>query len=229
MPLEVGAFAGTDSDQVQPFVVTNRNSEWLFMLIDGSETGFDYAFQPVVRAVGNAFLEAFITDEASVRVRLEHAIETARTSLVSQFPVKPDCSEYAGATFIAVVVSGSILQACWIGSAQLKVFRRKQCVYHTQPHTFRLEDNLITTRYMTTNPSIPLKDCDCDFGGPWELRDGDAVVLGDALLFDTVAEDEILGTIAREARAGAQSLVDALQARSPKLGQSVVVAKYFKH
>lgn len=179
-------------------VVDLPEGETLILLVDGSETGWDSGYQPVMDFLIGTFPAALVRTWGPMNERLIRATEEVDEAFGRRFPEVRSLSEYEddvvySATFLAAVIERKRLWTAWIGSQQAKLFRQGRCVEATAPHAVLLPSGTpCTTRYMHSSPRMPpapLETCE-----PWQLQVGDAAVVADARLFK-IAADETVGEI----------------------------------
>jgi hypothetical protein len=200
---------------------TFPTGESLFLLVEGSESGWDIGYQPMIDLVKQSVSSSFDQHAGSTEQRLLQAITVADTQIRQRFPKKDDLDHNRYATLLAGVVTGNQASLAWVGLEQAKLFRNKRCLKETAPHKFVHGALAITTKYLS---AVHLTTPKPDLAGPWDLEKDDILVIADFALFRVISDVHIAEIVDGE-RHCARRLVELAQQLEERFAQTAMVIR----
>jgi hypothetical protein len=203
--------------------------EELLLLVNGTDTAFSRAYQPVIDLINDCVTETMSRQNEGIVNRLRLAQATVKREMLRRFPSGEELlDEYYSASFVAVIVSDNQYYAGWVGSEQARVYRQGRCVKATTPHVVEMRTPL-GRKLLYSDNVIRAREGEClgnmEIIGPETLERGDVVLMANYKVFTMGSEELVLSRVLNAAGAPARDLVEWAQSVSFEFAQAAIVVK----
>ncbi len=208
-----------------------RNDD-LLVIADGSNESFSIGYQPVIDLTLQQFQDLAATATEINTHNLSQTCADLQAPMDRLFPSSDEFGENRfTATYLVVLMQGHLCFVSWLGSHQIKLYRRGMCLVESSPHIALLPQAgqrpfVITTKMVTTIPNAVQYDAETQ--EPWRLETGDTLVVADSRLFLLDSADEISRIVSTPQPHPAKRLVEWSQSVHFDFGQSAIVARIEK-